>query len=79
MDSYEDKGQSCQEMSSKIVEVEVNEKDTCKDNWDFIILMKEYLSNVLGSDLQGRVVVHTTRVENKVSSSEADDQDIINI
>ena len=79
MDSYEATGQSCQEMSSKIVEVEVNEKDTCKDNWDFIILMKEYLSNVLGSDLQGRVVVHTTRVENKVSSSEADDQDIINI
>ena len=59
MDSYEATGQSCQEMSSKIVEVEVNEKDTCKDNWDFIILMKEYLSNVLGSDLQGRVVVHT--------------------
>ena len=70
MDSYETTGQSCQEMGNKIIEVEVNEKDTCKDNWNFIILMKEYLSNVLGSDSQGRTVVHTTRVENKASSSE---------
>ena len=45
MDGYETTGQSRQEMNSKIIEV--NEKDTCKDNWNFITLMKEYLSNVL--------------------------------
>ena len=77
MDGYNTTGQSCQEMSSKIIEV--NEKDTCKDNWNFITLMKELLSNVLGSALQDRIVVHTTRVENKFSSSEADDWEIINI
>ena len=77
MDGYETTGQSCQEMNSKITEV--NEKDTFKDNWNFITLMKEYLSNVLGSALQDRIVVPTTSVENKFSSSEADDQEIINI
>ena len=77
MDGYETTGQSCQEMNSKIIEV--NEKDTFKDNWNFITLMKEYLSNVLGSALQDRIVVPTTSVENKFSSSEADDQEIINI
>ena len=41
--------------------------------------MKELLSNVLGSALQDRIVVHTTRVENKFSSSEADDWEIVNI
>lgn len=39
-------GNHVQEMSSKIIEV--NEKDTCKDNWNFITLMKELLSNVWG-------------------------------
>ena len=77
MDGYETTGQSRQEMNSKIIEV--NEKDTCKDNWNFITLMKEYLGNVLGSALQDRIVVHTTRVENKFSSCEGDDQEIINI
>lgn len=38
-------------MSSKIIIVEVN-KNTCKDNWSFVILMIEYLRKVFGSALQ---------------------------
>lgn len=51
-------------MSSKVFRVEVNKKNTCKDNWSFVILVIEYLRKVFGSALQDSIV-HTTRVEDR--------------